>query len=123
PGLLGVGMGGTGFPGIAGPYVMLIENTIANLQSLGAGWLADPFAQLVATAFGDAAQSFQAGLADLPAAFQAISQAFAAGNYVGGLSDLGTGFEGLLTGTIGDLSPIFAIPPGDIFQNISNAFQ
>jgi hypothetical protein len=62
-------------------------------------------------------------LADLPAAFQATSQAFAAGNYVGGLSDLGTGFEGLLTGTIGDLSPIFAIPPGDIFQNISNAFQ
>ena len=120
PGLVGVGTGGTGFTGIAGPYAMLIENTIANLQSLGAGWLADPFAQLVATAFGDAAQSFQAGLADLPAAFQAISQAFAAGNYVGGLSDLGTGFEGLFTGTIGDLSPIFAIPPGDIFQNISN---
>jgi hypothetical protein len=98
---------------------MLIENTMANLQSLGTGWLA----QLVATAFGDAAQSFQAGLADLPAAFQAISQAFVAGNYVGGLSDLGTGFEGLFTGTIGDLSPIFAIPPGDIFQNISNVIN
>ena len=135
PGLLGVGTGGTGSTDIAGPYVTLIENTIANLQSLGAGWLADPFpflrqvianqigyAQLVATAFGDAAHSFQAGLADLPAAFQATSQAFAAGNYVGGLSDLGTGFEGLFTGTVGDLSPIFAIP-GDIFQNISNVIK
>jgi hypothetical protein len=132
PGLLGVGTGGTGSTGIAGPYITLIENTIANLQSLGAGWLADPFpflrqvianqigyAQLVATAVGDAAHSFQAGLADLPAAFQATSQAFAAGNYVGGLSDLGTGFEGLFTGTVGDLSPIFAIP-GHISQNVSN---
>jgi hypothetical protein len=43
PGLLGAGTGGTGSTDIAGPYVTLIENTIANLQSLGAGWLADPF--------------------------------------------------------------------------------
>ena len=108
PGLLGFGTGGTGFTNIAGPYETLIQNTIANLQSLGAGWLADPFpllrqvianqigyAQLVARAFGDAAESFGAGLLGLPAAFQAASQAFAAGNYLGGLGDLGTGFEHL----------------------------
>jgi hypothetical protein len=121
PGLLGVGTGGTGSTDIAGPYVTLIENTIANLQSLGAGWLADPFPflrQVIANQIGYA-HSFQAGLADLPAAFQAISQAFAAGNYVGGPSDLGTGFEGLFTGTVGGPSPIFAIP-GDILQNVSN---
>jgi hypothetical protein len=62
PGLLGVGTGGTGSTDIAGPYVTLIENTIANLQSLGAGGGPFPFlrqvianqigyAQLVATAF------------------------------------------------------------------------
>jgi hypothetical protein len=36
PELSGAGTGGT-------PYVTLIANTIANLQSLGTGWLADPF--------------------------------------------------------------------------------
>jgi hypothetical protein len=134
-GLLGPGTGGTGSTDIAGPYITLIENTIANLQSLGAGWLADPFAflrqvianqigyaQLVATAFGNAANSFQAGLADLPAAFQATAQAFAVGNYVGGFSDLGAGFAGVFTGTTADLLPIFAIP-GHILQNISNVLN
>jgi hypothetical protein len=43
PGLLGAGTSGTGSTDFVGPYVTFVENTFANLQSLGANWLADPF--------------------------------------------------------------------------------
>jgi PE family len=79
PGLTGLGAGGGGVGNVFGPYELLFANTFANLQSLGANWLADPFPflrQVIANQIGYGELVVKA------------SEAFAGGDFAGGLGDL-----------------------------------
>ncbi|BBZ44383.1 PE family protein [Mycobacterium parmense] len=106
------------------PYVeQFIDNQIA-------------YAQIISMSLQNAAHDFGIGLQALPAAFQSAFQALAAGNVGGAISDIVQGFGSLfvtgfavttvgttvsvsVTGTIGDLLPILAIP-GQMAQNFTN---
>jgi len=72
---------------IAGPYEALVNNTVANLQSIGNTFMADPFpfahqlitnqigyAQTIATAIGNGLVNLPTELANLPASIQAAVQ-------------------------------------------------
>lgn len=152
---LGLPAAAAAAPGLAAsvpilqPYEDLLNNTVANLRSIGTAYLADPspflqqilanqydYGRLTLTSLTNAARDFTIGVAGIPFSLQVAFQDLLAGDTSGALRAVGgavlntlvTGLNASdlsnikLVGTLGDLLPILSIP-GDFAQNVTNVIN